>query len=365
MYATESLISEFNEIARQKLGKPCYDFISGGSGNESTLKSNCLQYDSYLIKPTHFTANSAVETDVVVGTTQYAAPIMVSPMALAKLCDISGEHGLYTVTRELGLNYIHSLMSSESINSVREQIGECLSYSWFQLYPLKDMKLTKKIVDNLHEAGCKAIVITADMPVMATRQRDIDNAFSLPSNINFENFTNELCEITPKMFNSRIFRGYIDWKYISYVQSLTNLPIYLKGLFDNNDAKDIIKNGINGIILSNHGGRQLDGTVYPTDLLYEMDNYVRKKLKIGIDGGIRNARDVLVSLAMRADFVLIGRPVYWAYASGGMSAVARLLTIFIDELKELMSLAGISSLKNIHTSGVKLRKKEGYKNGLY
>jgi len=219
------------------------------------------------------------------------------------------------------------------------------NYHWFQLYFMKDAGVTKSLVQRAERAGCKAIVITVDMPFMAVRLRDLRECFIMPENIKLANLSEDILDQSDKPLKDDLFCKNISWNMIGDVCKSTKLPVYLKGIFDYKDALFALDYGVAGLIISNHGGRQLDGTINPLDslrMLFEKNT----TLNIGIDGGIRSGRDIFVALSLGADFVLIGRPIYWALASGGVEHVKNLIMLIKNQLREVMHLSGVCSISD-------------------
>ncbi len=335
---------DFELAAKKILSDESYHFIAGGSGRELSVANNLRQYDDYLIKPNHFSSDDKVDLSLALHSSKYDMPIMVAPMGLAKLCHQEGEACVYSACASLGVNYISSMMSSIRLEDIAVTDSR---YHWFQLYPMKDIALTRSLVRRAEQAGCQAIVITVDMPVMAIRLRDLRNRFTVPEYIRFSNLPENVLNQSNKSLKDDLFCKKLSWAMVSDICESTKLPVYLKGIFDSEEALFAVDYGVSGLIISNHGGRQLDGTINPLDSLTMVAKHVKNTVKLGIDGGIRSGRDAFIALLLGADFVLIGRPIYWALASGGAENVKRLLILMKQQLYETVYLSGICSIGDI------------------
>lgn len=330
---------------RKKLPKKIFDFISGGAGGEKNLERNKEIFDEHLLLPKILHGISNISTQTRIQSMELDFPLMVAPMALAKLCHPKGEIAIASACKNKKINFIHSTMSSSTMEetSLHNNL-----YNWFQLYPFKDDGFTQELLNRAKSSGFSAIIITIDMPVMAKRIRDLENNFQLPKNISFANLiTMESTSSSPLKFTNKIFHPALDWKYIEKLKDWTTLPILIKGLIKPNDIDHAIKVGLNGAIISNHGGRQLDGTPHSIEILPKNISDIRNSFLIGVDSGVRNGRDIFISLALGANFVCIGRPILWALANGGQQTIERLLTILKEELIETMHLCGTPSIASI------------------
>jgi 4-hydroxymandelate oxidase len=339
-------VSDIEQYAKSRLNKEIYDFIAGGARSEITLENNNAIYSKYALMPKILSGVRSINLSNHIDNTKYAVPFMVAPMALAKLCHMDGEIAIASACKKMNVNFISSSMSSIPLEDIAVNSSNSL---WFQLYPFSDLKITQDLINRAEKAGFTAVVITIDMPLMAKRLRDFRNKFTLPSRIKFANIepygkSNDTAyELTDSLFHSSL-----TWEELAEIVSCIKVPVYLKGLFHLSDIDKISKMNIKGIIISNHGGRQLDPSPSALELLPAFDKYINNSMAIGIDGGIRSGKDIFISLALGADFVLIGRPVFWALAAGGQHGIEKLFEIITSELIEIMHLCGVDSISNIY-----------------
>lgn len=344
-------VDDYQKLASQKLSKEVFDFCYGGSHNEISLKRNCQVFDEIFLLPQVLTGISTVKTRRSLLGFDLAMPLLSAPMAFQGLLNSEGEIALSQALSSFGLISIISTMSSYSLEQIMLQAGDL---TWFQLYIFKDRTLTKELIARAVKTGCKAIVLTVDVPVMATRVRDIRNCFKLPAEIfpqNFQRLQQSLRESTHssavKNFTNAQFESSLTWKDVEWLKNQTDLPIILKGIINPQDAIKAKTYGIDGIIVSNHGGRQLDGVASSIEILPQIVKKIKGEIAVLIDGGIRRGSDILKALLLGADAVLIGRPLLWGLAVNGCQGVKNILNILKEELIESMILMGISELESL------------------
>ncbi len=225
---------------------------------------------------------------------------------------------------------------------------------WFQLYLYRDLQTTEPVIRRAEAAGYKAIVLTADIPRLGKRERDLRSQFMLPPHLRIANFNDDAAEMEAES-NSYIPLPTIPtWDTIDWLRSITSLPILVKGILTAEDAHIALDRGADGIIVSNHGGRQLDGAVTSIEALPEIVEAVNGRCEVYVDGGIRRGTDVLKALALGARAVLVGRPILWGLAANGAEGVHSVLEILRAELELAMVLTGRPNLASIDRSLVKV-----------
>jgi len=240
--------------------------------------------------------------------------------------------------------------SMEEVANVRNQTPQ-----WFQLYVHRDRGLTKALVERAHAAGFKALCLTVDAPVLGKREKDTHNQFVLPPGMELANLaTLTDLEIPSKPGESGLFAYFLEqlnpaltWADLEWLQSLSPLPLVVKGILRGDDAIRAVEHGAKAVIVSNHGGRQLDGAIASIDALSEVVAAVGDKADVLVDGGIRRGTDVLKALALGAKAVLLGRPVLWGLAVGGEAGVQHAIELLRDELDLAIALSGCAKLKDI------------------
>jgi 4-hydroxymandelate oxidase len=243
--------------------------------------------------------------------------------------------------------------SMEEVASVKNQ-----THQWFQLYVHRDRALTRALVERAHAAGFQALCLTVDAPVLGKREKDIHNQFVLPPDMELANLsTLKDLEIPYKAGESGLFAYFVEqinpaltWADLEWLQSLSPLPVVVKGILRGDDALRALEHGAKAVIVSNHGGRQLDGAIASIDALSEIVAAVGDKVDVLVDGGIRRGTDVLKALALGAKAVLLGRPVLWGLGVGGEAGVQHVIELLRDELDLAMALSGCAKVQDIDSS---------------
>jgi len=250
------------------------------------------------------------------------------------------------------------IASTASSSTIEEIAAAAAGPLWFQLYVYKDREVTRDLVRRAETSGCRAIVLTVDMPRLGVRERDARNRFSLPAGVTLRNLEVSGRPDAGRWGAGSSFFEYVHdlldasltWDVIAWLRSLTPLPLLIKGVLTAEDAARAVAEGASGIIVSNHGGRQLDGAIATIDALPEIADRIDGRVPLLLDGGIRRGTDVLKALALGARAVLIGRPYLWGLAADGEAGVARVLEMFRAELELAMALAGCPTVENIDRS---------------
>jgi 4-hydroxymandelate oxidase len=250
------------------------------------------------------------------------------------------------------------VLSTLATKSLEEVARVTNGWQWFQLYIHKDQGLTRALVERAYKAGYKAICLTVDAPVLGKRERDQHNEFTLPPGLHPANLTNISGLDIPQTKGESGLLSYfaqqinpaVTWKDLEWLQSLSPLPLVVKGILRADDAIRAVEYGAQAIIVSNHGGRQLDGAIASLDALPEIIAAVEGKAEVLLDGGIRRGTDIVKALAFGAKAVLIGRPVLWGLAVGGQTGVSHIISLLEDELKVAMTLSGCPTLQDIDSS---------------
>ena len=281
-------------------------------------------------------------------------PVIIAPTAFHRLAHPEGE---LAVARAASAEQTIMTLSTLSNSGVEEVARETNLPLWFQLYVFKDRGVTRELVAKAEKAGCKALVLTVDAPLLGRRIRDVRNRFNLPDGIVVKNLEPFMKEILPRQQDSGI-AGYfarnldpsLSWKDVDWLRSITRLPVIVKGIICTEDAMLAVENGVDGIVVSNHGGRQLDTCRATIDALPGIAEAVSKKILLLMDRGVRRGTDVLKAIALGADAVLIGRPVIYGLGYDGENGVRKVLDILRTELDLAMALCGCRSIGEIKKS---------------
>jgi len=328
-------VCEYEALARERMDPVYWDFHRGGSGDEVTLRANRAAFERIWLRPRMLVDVSTCNTQTTVLGTPIQMPIIAAPTAYHRFAHPEGECATAQGVGKAGTVLTVSTVSSRTIEDIASATDGPL---WFQLYIYRDNKITAKLIQRAEDAGYRAIVLTIDVPRFGRRERDVRNHFALPPLANIE--VNDVTNMKPS----------VTWKDIAWLRTLTPLPILVKGVLTAEDALLAIEHGVDGIIVSNHGGRQLDGAVASIDALPEVVEAVAKRCEVYLDGGIRRGIDVIKALALGAQAVLIGRPVLWSLAVDGAAGVYRMLELLRAELELAMALCGRPTLTSIDPS---------------
>jgi len=350
--ATTLAVEDFEAAARQRLPRMVFDYYAGGAGEETTLRENRRAYDRWVIRPRVLVDVSTVDLRTTVLGQDVPFPILLAPTAFQRLAHRLGEVATAQGAASVGALMVVSTISTASL----EEIAGTGVRRWFQLYVLTDRDLTAELVKRAHAAGYGAIVLTVDTPVLGRRLRDERNRFSLPPGIGLANLAGAGL---PTAEGSALFSFFVDridpsldWEDVAWLRSLTPLPLVLKGIVTEEDARLAVEAGVDAIVVSNHGGRQLDGAPATLDVLPEVVAAADGRAEVLLDGGIRRGSDVFKALALGARAVLVGRPYLWGLAAGGPEGVRRVLEILRDDLALTMALAGRAGVPAIDRSAV-------------
>jgi 4-hydroxymandelate oxidase len=331
--------------AREVLPAAIYDFVAGGSGQEQTLAHNRRALDAITLTPRVLTATADPRLSSTVLGTDCELPVVVAPMAYQRLLHPAGELLLARAAEKIGVPYTISTLSSTSL----EQIAETAT-TWFQLYWLRDRSVVESLVARAVDAGCRALMVTVDVPVMGRRQRDVANGFALPPDVRPENLVDKVIEAheaapglsAVAVHTASAFEPAVHWRDLVWLRERCPIPLVVKGILDPRDARWAVETGADGVVVSNHGGRQFDGAPASIDALGPVVDAVGNDCTVLLDSGVRSGLDVLKALALGASGVLLGRPLLWALA---VAAADEALAELRDELREAMLLAGCPDLE--------------------
>jgi len=348
--------NDFEIAAKLKLEQPIYDFIAGGACDEYTLKRNSEAFKYLQLTPRIFRNNGTVQTNINLLNHNLSQPLLVSPTAFHRSVHHQGEIATVNAVNEAGIGMVLSTMSSVSLEDIAKNARGLL---WFQLYIYKDRALTQQLIKRAEQAGFKALVLTVDVPIMGTRERDKRNHLKLQHEFLLANFIGtEFTHLPPenrdssvKNYTDSLFEPCLTWNDIEWIRANTDLPIILKGIMHEEDAKEALEIGIAAIIVSNHGGRQLDSMPATIEVLPAIAARIDKKIPVLIDGGFRRGTDVFKALALGADCVMLGRSVLWALAVNGAEGIKTLFDIFLNELINVMIFCGCQTIDDIKNNG--------------
>jgi 4-hydroxymandelate oxidase len=336
---TEPLnVAEFEEAARARLDPGAYAYFAGGAGDERTLRANAAAYAGWELRPRVLVDVSDVSTTTTVLGTEVSMPLLVAPTAFQRLADPEGE--LATARAAAAVGTVMCASTLASVTPAELAAAAPGAPQWFQLYWSPDRGFTGELVDAVVEAGFRALVLTVDLPVAGRRERDMREAFVLPDHLPVPNLPVALRRADFHTALAESVDASLTWSDLEWLRSRCPLPLVIKGVQTAEDALLAAEHGAAGVVVSNHGGRQLDGVPASLDLLPEVVEAVEGKVEVLVDGGVRRGIDVLKALALGARAVLAGRAVIWGLAAGGEEGAARVLELLRAEIELGLQLLG-------------------------
>jgi (S)-3,5-dihydroxyphenylglycine transaminase len=336
-------LDDYARLAQARMPRDIWDFVAGGAGDERSLAANRAAFDRIRLFPRILTGAGIAETDVKLFGRTWAAPIGVAPMAYHTLVHPEGELATVQAAGSVGVPVVLSTFAGRTFKELRPAATSPL---WLQLYCFRDRAQTQRLVEDAQESGIEALMLTVDAPHLGSRHRDLRNGFRLPPDIHPANLPDTTMS-SPAEHAQSAMEPALDWSVVDWLRSISTLPLLLKGVLSPAAALRALDAGVDGIVVSNHGGRQLDNTPATIDVLPAITGAVAGRMPVLLDGGIRRGSDVLAALALGADAVLVGRPVLHGLAVAGEDGAYQVLDTLRHELREAMTLAGIGSLADI------------------
>ena len=337
--------------AEARLPKLAWDYYAAGADDEHCVRRNCAAYERLALHYRVLVDVSRRALSTTVLGHRVALPILVAPTAFHRLAHRDGELASVRGAGDAGTIFILSTLSNTRIEDV---VAAAAGPVWFQLYVYRDRGATEALVRRAEAAGAQALVLTVDAPLLGRRERDVTNGFALPPDLGIANLHGAGHDVPPASQESGL-AAYVadlldpslDWSAIGWLRSITRLPVLVKGIVRADDAARAIAEGAAGVVVSNHGGRQLDASPATIDVLPRIADAIAGRGEILLDGGIRRGTDVVKALALGARAVLVGRPVLWGLAAGGREGVAAALGVLRRELDLAMALCGCPDIAAI------------------
>ncbi|KAA2257279.1 alpha-hydroxy-acid oxidizing protein [Solihabitans fulvus] len=355
-------VEDYAEFARASLSAEVWGFVQGGSGAEWTLAANRAAYDRVRLRTRVLTDVSRCDLGTTVLGARLASPLGVAPMAYHRLAHPDGELATAAAAGATGSLFVVSIFASETIEDIAAAATGPL---WLQLYWLRQREILVDLIRRAEAAGYGALVLTVDAPRVGRRLRDLRNAFALPQDVRAVNIAEPVMAASHESADGTSaierhsreqFDQTVTWSDLAWLRERSSLPLVLKGILTAEDARLAVEHGVDAVVVSNHGGRQLDGAVPSLDALPEVVAAVAGRLPVLVDGGVRTGGDVFKSLALGACAVLVGRPVLWGLAHSGAAGAGAVLGLLREELDNCMALAGRPTLADIDSSAVVLRQ---------
>lgn len=345
---------EYERMAAERLPSMAYDYFASGAHDELTLAANRIAFERLRLRPHVMRDVTRRDASTSVLGRAHPLPVIAAPMAFQRLAHPDGELALARATAARGLTMTLSTLATTSLEDVTAASSVP---GWFQLYVYRDRALTRSLVERAETAGYEALVLTVDAPLLGRRERDARNAFALPPGLVAANLPPDGprdLEAAPD--ESGLFRYFaslmdpgVTWDDVAWLRSVTRLPILVKGILRGDDAVLAIEAGAAAVIVSNHGGRQLDTAIATIDALPEVVAALTPHpgVDVLVDGGIRRGTDVVKALALGARAVLLGRPLLWGLAVNGEDGAGHVLDLLAAELDLAMALCGARSLADL------------------
>ena len=365
--------NDYKEAARRRLPRFLFDYIDGGAYAEYTLKRNVSDLSEVALRQRVLKDMSSLDLSTEIFGERLSMPLALSPVGLTGMYAKRGEVQAAKAADKKGLPFT---LSTVSVCPIEEVVPAINRPMWFQLYVLKDRGFMQNVLERAKAAGCTTLIFTVDMPVPGARYRDAHSGMSGPNaamrrylqatwhphwaiNVGLLGRPHDLGNISKymgKTIGLEDYIGYltanfdpsISWKDLQWIRDFWDGPMVIKGILDPKDAKDAVSFGADGIVVSNHGGRQLDGVLSTARALPAIADAVKGDIKILADSGIRNGLDVVRMLAMGADLCMIGRAFVYALAAEGEAGVTDLLDLFEKEMQVAMTLTSSASIKDIN-----------------
>jgi isopentenyl diphosphate isomerase/L-lactate dehydrogenase-like FMN-dependent dehydrogenase len=368
-------VEDYRRLARRRLPRVAVDFIDGGADSEVTLRRNVEAFERLSLRPRHLVDVSSRSLETTVLGERVGLPVLIAPTGMSRVAGRGGDVAGARAAAAHGAVFVLSTMSSDSIEDVRAAATGSL---WFQLYLWAERSILERLLDRARAAGCRALVVTVDVPVIGNRRRDARNGFALPPRVRWRTAADLLSHprwlahapsavgaahflddagVRPsgtmehaRLVNRLLANPGSSWRDLTWLRDRWDGPLLLKGTLTAEDARLAVECGVDGIVVSNHGGRQLDGAPASIDALAEVAEAVGDQVELLVDGGVRHGTDVIKARALGARAVLVGRPWLYGLAAGGEAGVAGVLEILRTEIDRALALLGRPRFDDVDAS---------------
>lgn len=340
-------LEDFETAARASMPHAVYEFVASGAGDEITLADNKAAFDGIRLRPRVLRDVSTIDTSIELFGVTLPHPLLLAPTGLQRLSHRDGEVGTASGAGEAGAIFV---LSTNGTATIEECVAASVFPVWFLLYWQTDREFNRDLVARVEAGGARALMITVDSPTLGERHRMERAGFTIPADLvtpYYHDRNSGLPRRGSRQDGRPAWRESLSWREIEWLRSLTKLPLILKGILDPADAEQAVEIGANGVVVSNHGARNLDTLPATIDALPAVAERVSGRAAIILDGGIRRGTDVLKSLALGATAVMIGRPYVFALATAGAAGVARCINLLRDEFETAMALTGRRTIREI------------------
>jgi 4-hydroxymandelate oxidase len=352
-------VMRFEPLARPRLSQMAYDYVRSGGADEISMRENRAGFERLQLEPRVLVDVSQIDTRVNLFGGEFESPILLAPVAYHRLYHAEGEIGTARGASAAGAGFVISTFTTTTIDEIARNTQRPI---WFQLYVQRDREFTKDMVQRAVASGCKAVCLTVDTPVLGNRYGQL--AFGLPKElecVHLRGLTLSGTAVSQVTRNQPIqghktqrasiydtlFDPSFNWNDLEWLRSVAGVPVIVKGVLSAEDGRLAVSCGADGVIVSNHGGRNLDRVPATIDALPRVVDAVAGRIPVMLDSGIRRGTDVLMALALGAKAVFIGRPYIYGLALGGAKGVERVISILRDELERAMALTGRRSIAEI------------------
>lgn len=339
-------LDEFEALARARMERSAFDYVAGGAWDEITLRESAEAWRRLRFVPRVLTDVRRVDLAATFLERPAALPIAMAPMAAQAMAHPAGEVEAVRGAAAAGIPFCLSTSSSNSLEEVAAAAPD--ADRWFQLYLVHSLAWSRSLVERAEAAGYRALVLTVDLPVLGYRGRDRRSGFALPRMPHID-----AASEAPRSRYGGLEQQHelgLSWQTVEAIRGWSSLPLVLKGVLSPDDARLAVEAGVDGIIVSTHGARQLDRAIATADALPRVVDAVAGRIEVWVDGGIRRGLDVIAAFALGATGVLVGRPLYWALAAAGAPGIERAVAILREELELGLTLVGASTLGELDRS---------------
>lgn len=346
-------VADAERAAVERLQPGVLGYFAGGAGDELTLAENVEAWKHWRLRPRVMVDTTSTTTATELLGAPLSMPILVAPVAFQRLVDPDGELAMARAAAAAGTAMCLSTLATATPSEVAAAVPE--GRRWLQLYPFEDEAVTRALVEQAAEVGFEAIVVTVDAPPAGNRERDYRTGFQVPADLDVPSITAALGGQRAVTMTEafELMDPSLRWPDLADLAAEAPLPVLVKGVLTEEDAELAVEHGAAGVVVSNHGGRQLDRVLATADALSEVVDAVDGRAPVLVDGGVRRGVDAAIALALGADAVLVGRPALWGLAAAGEAGAARVLELLRAELQLALELCGCTSPADLARSHVR------------
>jgi len=350
-------IADLERLAADRLDPGAHGYFAGGAGDERTLRRNRAAFEQWELRPRVLVDVAEVSTTIELLGMALAEPFLVAPVALQRLAHPDGEPGMARAAAAHGVGFCLSTVATSRPSEIGEAAPD--GHRLLQLYCFRDRGVTRTLLEEAAEAGFEAVLLTVDAPFAGRRERDLRTGFQVPADLRTPAI--DAAAGRRDLTIAEVFAlvdPSLDWDGLEQVIADSELPVLVKGLVRGDDAELAVEHGAAGVVVSNHGGRQLDGAIATIDALPEVVDAIGGRVPVLVDGGIRRGSEIAVALALGADAVLVGRAPLWGLAVDGEAGAGLALEILARELRLALALLGCADVADLDRSYVRRRPGE-------